>query len=57
MMTTVYTNKLHAGGAFPSIEAKLLNGESVKLGQPQNGLDGKWWWFTVAVIARFVLGI
>lgn len=38
-MTTLYTNKLHAGGAFPAIEAKLLNGETVKLGQPQNGLD------------------
>ena len=38
-MTTVYTNKLHAGGAFPSIEAKLLNGETVKLGSPGNGLD------------------
>ena len=38
-MTTVYTNKLHAGAAFPEIEAKLLNGETRQLGKPQDGLD------------------
>lgn len=38
-MTTLYTNKLQAGGTFVTIEAKLLNGETVQIGQPQNGLD------------------
>ena len=39
MMTTVYTNKLHASGAFPEMTATLHNGESIQLGKPRNGLD------------------
>lgn len=38
-MTAIYTNKLHAGGTFPSISATLLNGETKQLGKPQHGLD------------------
>lgn len=34
-----YTNKLHAGSAFPEITAKLLSGDTVELGKPQNGAD------------------
>ena len=40
-MTTAltYTNKLHAGSAFPELTATLLSGEQVQLGKPQNGAD------------------
>jgi len=34
-----YTNKLHAGSAFPELTAKLLSGDTVELGKPQNGAD------------------
>lgn len=37
-MSSVYTNKLHAGEVFPQIEVPLLNGENITLGQPANGL-------------------
>ncbi|MBT43120.1 MAG: thioredoxin peroxidase, partial [Idiomarina sp.] len=40
-MSTEYTNKLHAGSAFPDISAKLLNGDTKKLATPENGLDWK----------------
>ncbi|WNC67038.1 peroxiredoxin-like family protein [Thalassotalea nanhaiensis] len=40
-MTTelTYTNKLHAGSALPEISTRLLSGESVTLGKPNNGAD------------------
>ncbi len=40
-MTTqfTYTNKLHAGSTFPELNATLLSGEQVALGNPQNGAD------------------
>ena len=34
-----YTQKLHAGGMFPSINANLLTGDETTLGKPQNGAD------------------
>ena len=38
-MSTEYTNKLHAGSAFPDISAKLLNGDTIKLATPFNSFD------------------
>jgi len=40
-MTTAitYTDKLHAGSAFPTLSARLLDGEQVVLGKPKNGAD------------------
>lgn len=40
-MSSNYTNKLHAGVAFPKLEVQLLNGGSVALGAPQDGADWK----------------
>jgi len=34
-----YTDKLHAGSAFPELSATLLDGEQVQLGKPNNGAD------------------
>jgi len=36
---STYTNKLHAGSAFPELTATLLSGEQVTLGKPKNGAD------------------
>ncbi len=37
----MYTNKLHAGAKFPEITATLLNGEHVRLSQPNGDKDWK----------------
>jgi len=37
----MYTNKLHAGSAFPTIKASLLSGETVDLAAPNGGADWK----------------
>lgn len=37
----MFTNKLHAGSAFPSMNATLLSGDSVSLATPQDGHDWK----------------
>jgi len=40
-MTTAltYTNKLHAGSAFPELTSTLLSGDPIQLGKPKNGAD------------------
>ena len=38
-MSLEYTPKLHAGSAFPSIDVTLFDGETRRLGKPQNGMD------------------
>jgi len=40
-MNNSYTNKLHAGVAFPNLKVKLQSGDAVELGAPTEGHDWK----------------
>lgn len=38
-MSSIYTDKLHAGTEFPEITATLENGDETTLGKPKQGMD------------------